>query len=247
MKPALVSLSFAAVATLCSSAGGSAATHVNGLTINVTYTAQSLQAKLSNGNALSSGSVVPPGAYSVVVYDSGDDPDPQFTMAGPGVSLASDLRPTGTAIEVPMTFGPFVLEPNASYTIDDPYFGGAPIAFTTSATGTSASPNPSSPFAPTAAGTKSLAALALAVTGSGKLFFTQGGKPVKALPAGRYSVIVADSTKKAGLFIGRGSARPSTLSGVGAVATTLRTLQLTRGTWFVETSMRGPKTYFKVA
>jgi hypothetical protein len=246
MKAGLLSLTAVAIVALSSAASGPAATHVNGLTINVTYTARSLQATLSNGTALASGSVVPPGLYSLVVYDSGDDPDPQFTMTGPGVSVSSDLNPSGMGIEVPMTFGPFQLDPSSSYVISDAGLAGASIPFTTSATGTSASPNPPTPNPPTLPGKKPSRTLALAVTGSAKPLFTQGGKPVKTLAAGRYSVVVGDLSKKAGLFIGHGSAKPSTLSGVAAVGTNVRTLRLTPGTWFVEASANGPKSYFKV-
>jgi hypothetical protein len=130
----------------------------------VTYGAKSLQAKLSNGNVLANGSVVPPGPYSVVVYDGGDDPSPQFAMSGPGVSVASDLNPNGTGIEVPMTFGPFVLEPSASYTIYDAGIGGTAIGFTTAATGTSASPDATTTTQAPAQAARPLAALALAVT-----------------------------------------------------------------------------------
>jgi hypothetical protein len=74
----------------------------------------------------------------------------------------------------------------------------------------------------------------------------QGGKPVKALAAGRYSVVIGDLSKRAGLFVGHAGARPSMLSGLAAVGTSLVTLRLTPGEWFVETSTKGPKTYFKV-
>ncbi len=135
-------LGIAALASLCLSASGSAATRVDGLTIDVTYATSSLQATLSNGTALNPGTVVPPGPYSVVVYDSADV-NPQFMMSGPDASVSSDLNPSGMGIEVPVTFGPFVLQPSATYTISDPALGqGSSIAFTTSATGSSASSSP---------------------------------------------------------------------------------------------------------
>jgi hypothetical protein len=241
-----VRLAVAALVSLCAVAPVSAATRVNGLTINVTYAGKALQAKLSNGNVLANGSVVPPGLYSVVVYDGGDDPSPQFAMTGPGVAVASDLNPNGTGIEVPMTFGPFSLDASSSYTIYDAGLGGSSIAFTTAATGTSASPDATTTAQTPAATTKPLAALALAVTPGGKLIFTQGGKPVKKLAAGSYSIVVGDGSKKAGLFVGHGKVSTTTLSGVAAVGTSLLTLRLTPGVWFVEASTRGPKTYFKV-
>src|SRR5690348_9052808 len=137
-------LGIAALASLVATALGFASSGVNGLTINVTYSSNSLQAKLSNGTALGSGTVVPPGPYSVVVYDS-EDPTPQFTMTGPGASVSSDLSPNGAGIENPVILGPFVLQPSSSYAIFDANMAGGPhITFTTSATGSSASPDASS-------------------------------------------------------------------------------------------------------
>ena len=242
-------LGVAALVSLCLSALGSAASGVNGLTINIMYTTSSLQAKLSNGTVLASGTVVPPGPYSVVVYDSIDDSNPLFTMAGPGVSVSSDLNPTGVGIEVPMTFGPFLLEASSSYSIFDANMaGGSSILFTTSATGSSASSEATSSGSTSSGSTaaKTLGSLALFVGASGKPFLSLGGKPVKTLKAGRYSVIVGDSSRKVGLLIGHGSVHPTTLSGVAAVGASSRSVNLTSGTWFYEASLRGPKIYFTV-
>jgi hypothetical protein len=241
-------LGVAALASLCLSALGSAASSVNGLTINIMYTTSSLQAKLSNGTVLASGTVVPPGPYSVVVYDSIDDSNPLFTMTGSGVSVSSDLNPTGVGIEVPMTFGPFLLEASSSYSIFDANMaGGSAILFTTAATGSSASNEATS--GSTSSGStaaKTLGSLALFVGASGKPFLSFGGKPVKTLKAGRYTLIVGDSSRKVGLLIGHGSVHPTTLSGVAAVGASSRSVNLTSGMWFYETSPRGPKIYFTV-
>jgi hypothetical protein len=232
----------ALAAALCLCAAAEPASQVNGLTINVTYTATSIQAKLSNGTALAQGAVVPPGPYSIVVYDAGDYPTPAFAMSGPTVAVSSDLSPNGT-IEVPMTFGPFLLQPSSSYEISDTNQGST-ISFTTAATGTSASPD-----ATTTTATKTLGAssLALLVGANGKPVLTLGGKPVKTLVAGKYSAIVADQSTKVGLLLGHGTAKPVTLSGAAATGATPRRLTLTRGRWFFETSTRGPKTYFTVS
>jgi len=259
------SLFAAALASLCFCASGSAASRANGLTINVFYTSNSLQATLSNGTVLSSGTVVPPGPYSVVVYDAGDDPNPQFMMNGPGASVSSDLNPSGMGLEIPTTFGPFVLQPSSSYAIFDANMEGGPhIAFSTSATGSSASSGPggTSPLggssstsngspAPSGSssgshGAKPLGTVALSVGPNGKAILAFGGKPVKTLSAGKYSLIVGDSSRKAALLIGHGTVHPSTLSSAAAVGTSLRTLNLTAGRWFYEASARGPKIYFKV-
>jgi hypothetical protein len=242
---------------------GSAASSADGLTINVTYGSNSLQATLSNGTTLSSGAVVPPGPYSVVVYDSGVDANPSFTVNGPGASVSSDLNPTGTQIEVPMTFGPFVLQPSSSYSISDPTIGGgATITFTTSATGSSISPNTTtttSSTGTTSSGSstgassstlgsgvvKTLGAMALTVPANGKPILTLSGKPVKTVKAGMYSLVVGDASKRAGAFLGVGE-RLITLSGVTAIGTSLRTITLTRGHWFFEASTKGPRYSFTV-
>ncbi len=70
---------------------------------------------------------------------------------------------------------------------------------------------------------------------------------MKTLRAGHYSLVAGDSSKTAGLFIGHGSAHLSELSGVAAVGTSLRTLNLTAGKWFFEGSPKGPKIYFTVS
>jgi hypothetical protein len=244
----------AAIASLYVSGAGSAASRDDGLTINVFYSATSLQAKLSNGTVLSSGAVVPPGPYSVVVYDSGDDPNPQFTMTGPDASVSSDLNPTGAEIEVPMTFGPFLLQPSASYSISDANLGaGSGIAFTTSATGSSITPgtttSPGSPGTSKGSGGSpggTLGTLTLSVGAKGKPVLALAGKPVKKLKAGKYLLIVGDSSKKAGALIGHGKTAPSTLSGAAAVGTTTQMLKLTSGKWYVEASKKGPKLAFTV-
>jgi hypothetical protein len=231
---------------------GSAVPQVNGLTINVTYSANSISAKLSNGTTLSTGTVVPPGLYSVVVYDSVVNSDPAFTMTGPGTSVSSDLAPDGMGIEVPVTFGPFTLAPSSSYVISDTNMSGAQITFSTAATGTSASADPStggtSPNGSAASSAKgTLGTLAMSLGTVGKPILTMGGKPVKTLKHGTYSLIVGDASKKGGLLIGHGTTHPITLSGTAAVGTSLRTLSLTPGRWFFETSSKGPKVYFTVS
>jgi hypothetical protein len=245
-------LAIALLAAVCISGTASAVTRVDGLTINVTYSANSIRANLSNGTALTSGAVLSPGLYSVIVYDDSVDPNPMFTMTGPGAVVSSDLNPNGMGIEVPVTLGPFVLAASSSYTISDSNLGGGSvITFTTAATGTSASPNsspasPANPSSPGSGTTKTSKTLALIAMPSGKPAVTFAGKAVTRLAAGRYSVVVSDLSKKAGLVLGHGKLRPVTLSSAAAVGTSVRTVQLTAGKWFLETSTRGPKVYFTV-
>jgi hypothetical protein len=233
---------------------GFASADADGLTINVVYVSGSLRATLSNGTGLNSGAVVPPGPYSVVVYDSGDDPAPQFMMTGPDASISSDLDPTGMGIEVPVTFGPFVFGPSASYSIYDAGLGsGSAIAFSTSATGSSASAGASTTVSTGASSgssaigaAKTLGTLVLSVGASGRPSLTLDAKPVKTIKHGRYELIVGDNSKKAGLLLGRGAAQPSTLSGAAAVGTSLRTMTVASGRWYFEPSRAGPKSYFTV-
>jgi hypothetical protein len=240
-------LAVAVLAALCLGGLGSAASSANGLTINVTYTPTAIQAKLSNGTVLTSGTVVPPGPYSVVVYDAGDVSNPQFTMTGPGASISSDLNPTGQGIEVPTTFGPFVLQPSSSYEIADTGITGAVISFTTAATGSSASPDTTTtPKGSSGGAAASSNKLALFVQPGKKPMLTQDGKPVKTLKAGKYSVVVGDLSTKAGLIIGHGKVKPTTLSAAAATGTSTRSLKLTAGKWFIEGSTKGPRTYFTV-
>ena len=236
----------AALAALSLSGLGSAASRASGLTINITYTATAIQAKLSNGTALTSGTVVPPGPYSVVVYDAGAVSNPQFTMTGPGASVSSYLNPNGQGIEVPTTFGPFLLQPSSSYEISDAGMTGAVISFTTAATGSSASADTSTKPATSTGAAASGNKLALFVQPDKKPLLTQNGKTVKTLKAGRYSVVVADLSTTAGLIIGHGTVKPTTLSGATATGTSTRSVRLTAGKWFIEGSSTGPKTYFTV-
>ena len=96
------------------SARSADATIADGATINVVYTTNTLQVKTDSGVVISSGTTIPAGSYTIQVYDSGDFPNPKFSMTGPGVSVSSDLNSTGMGIDVPSTFGPFNLPMNSS-------------------------------------------------------------------------------------------------------------------------------------
>ena len=87
-----------------------------------------------NGNVIRSGAVIPAGPYAVIVYDEGDNPNPRFMMAGPAVSIASDLNPSGMGLQS-VVFGPYTFPTNASYRIEDTNLGASSVVtFTTSAT-----------------------------------------------------------------------------------------------------------------
>jgi hypothetical protein len=84
------------------------------------------------------------------------------------------------------------------------------------------------------------------VTGSGRASLTFGGKPVKTLKAGRYTVTVADHSTTAGLIIGQGAKSPITVSGAAAVGTGSKTVTLVAGKAFYEPTLHGPRTPFSV-
>ena len=181
---------------------GPAVARAAGPTINVIYTNNSLQVKLSDGTVVTSGAVIPAGSYTIQVFDSGDYPSPKFTMTGPGVSVSSELNSSGMGGEFG-TFGPFTLQTNSGYAVSDANMGaGSVVAFTTSATtgGLSSSESPgSSSSGSGSSGSKTpttLGTFKLAVGATGRPTLTFGGKAVKTLKAGKYSVSVGDSSKE---------------------------------------------------
>jgi hypothetical protein len=236
-------------------------------TLDITYTsAKSLQVKLSDGTVAGSGTLVPAGTYMVLVYDDpGTDPNPKLTINGPGVAVSSDLNSTGMGIDQPATLGPYTFQTSSSYTVEDTTIGASSlITFTTTATsGTSGGTTSTVPSGSTGSGqtttttatttttpaskkVKPLGTLKGSVSASGKPTLTFGGKTLKSLKAGLYSVSVADHSKKAGLILGQSSKHAITLSGAAAVGTSVRTVTLSAGKSFFEASTSGPKTYFSV-
>jgi hypothetical protein len=268
-------LSLVALALCCCVLGltaGSArsadATIADGATINVVYTTNTLQVKTDSGVVISSGTTIPAGSYTIQVYDSGDFPNPKFSMTGPGVSVSSDLNSTGMGIDVPSTFGPFNLPVNSSFTISDTNMGASSrVGFSTSATvmavgggggsssggGGSTTGSGSGGGTSTGGGTgsggktvKTLGTLAAAVSAAGKPTLMMGGKTVKTAKAGLYKFTVIDRSRKVGLVVGKLGSLPTRLSGVAAVGTSSRNLSLTAGKWYFAASATAPKTYFTV-
>jgi hypothetical protein len=84
----------------------------------------------------------------------------------------------------------------------------------------------------------------VSVTGKPALSFN--GKAVKTLKAGRYTVMVVDHSKKAGLIVWPLGKHSITLSGAAAVGSSSHTVTLGAGKWFFEALTRGPRTYFSV-
>jgi len=80
----------------------------------------------------------------------------------------------------------------------------------------------------------------------GKLALSFDGKTLKTLKAGRYTFSVVDHSKESGLFIGKSSSTVTTLSRVGAVGTTTRTVTLSAGKWFYAATLHGAHAVFAV-
>jgi hypothetical protein len=226
--------------------------------LDVTYNSPtSLSVKIAGGGAVASGSTIPAGSYTVIVYDAGVDTNPHLTISGPGVSLSTDLNSTGMGIDQTAPFGPYTFQTSSTYTIEDTNAGASTlVAFNTTATAAASSAVGSSPSggsvtstggssAPST-GSRIMGTLSVSVSASGKLTLTFGGKVVKSLKAGPYLIRVADHSAKVGVTIGSASTHPVTLSGAAAAGPTSKTLTLSKGKWFVEPTPHGPKTWVSV-
>ncbi len=232
-------------------------------TLQVIYVgSSSLQLRLGDGTAVSPGGTVPAGSYQILVDDA-DYTTPQFTMSGPGVSISSNLNSTGMGIDRPATFGPYTLQTNATYRMQDTSMG-ASFTFQTSATASSGSTGGSTGGTSSgstggasaggksggtvgsgASGTKLLGTLHAAVSAAGKATLTLGGKSVTKLRSGRYSIAVVDHSARAGFIVG--GKHTITLSGIAAVGSSSHTVNLSAGKWFFEAAAGGRKVSFVVS
>ncbi len=231
--------------------------------IVVTYISPvSFRVELGDGTNVTSGTTIPAGSYQLFVYDDSEDSSPAFSFTGPGVSINSNLNSTGMGIGSPSVLGVVTLQTSSSYRMQDSAVGGSSlIPFSTGSTasatvvvGTTSSGRPPSTTGPAATTTlvhpmpiSIRGALVGSVSTAGKPLLLLGGKPVKTLKAGRYTVSVGDHSRKAGLIVGTTAGRTITLSKGAAVGTTAKTtVSLSAGRWFFEASVRGPKTWFSV-
>ena len=237
-------------------------------TLAVTYIgSSSIQVKLGDGTTVRSGSVIPAGSYTLQVDDP-DYPNPKFTMNGPGVSVSSDLNSTGMGIDRPAFLGPYTLQTSSTYSVGDANMGSSvTISFTTSASATasgsssggssssgsssSGSSGSSSSSSSSSSGSmsstmKMVGTLKASVSTAGKPALMFGGKSVKTLKAGRYTLTVADQSKKAAFIVWKLGSHAMTLSAVAATGSSSHTVTLSAGKWFFEGAMSGPRTYFTV-
>ncbi len=251
------------------SIGQAGASNAAGSTLMVTYTSsKSIQVKLADGTVVGSGTPVPAGSYTVLVYDDPNTyPNPRFTINGPGVAVSSDLNSTGMGLDEPASLGPYTFQTSSTYTVEDTNMGASSlVTFTTTATsGGSSSTVTSTASSSTVATTttmmtttttatttttpsvaKTLGTLKGSVSAAGKAALSFDGKAPKRVKAGRYKVTVVDHSRKAGLFLGEASKHTLTLSGLAALGTSTHTVSLSAGKWFFEASSSGPKSSFTV-
>lgn len=258
--------------TLGLAPGGTAAVRAGETELYVSYIGPSTVQVTLGGQIVRSGGSIPAGAYVVLVYDDGYNATPRFLMSGPGVSISSDLNSTGMGVDGVSTFGPYAFPAGASYTVQQQ--GGAAVTFGTtgsggtssggaagggssggsssggggsSSGGSSGGTKPSSgSMGSSGSSTKMTGTLRGSVSATGKGLLTFGGRIPKTLKAGRYTVTVADRSKKAGLVVGRTSGRPVTLSAAKVTGTSSHSVTLSAGKWFFASSATGAKTYFTV-
>ena len=149
-------------------------------------------------------------------------------------------------IDRPAFLGSFTFQLNASYRIQDANIGASSaITFTiTAASGSSGSTGGSSSSSGGSSGgtssggtsssgsksstTKMVGTLKASVSASGKPTLTFSGKAVKTLKTGRYTVTVADHSKKAGLIVWQLGRHALTLSGAAATRVELAHRHLQR-------------------
>jgi hypothetical protein len=215
------------------------------------------------------GRTIPAGYYAVNVDDSAQIGYMTFLLQGPGVSLRT-TNDEGASAE--LTF--FVtLQPGSTYAYSDAvnpklpplYFStsgssGSTQAGSTSTTGTPTSgatqSNTVSPVGSAAAKAKSSTSsttssvfrgtLQATVGPTGKLTLKLRGKNVTSLKYGRYTVTVADGSRKNGFIVQEAGLTPKTVSGVSFVGKHSATIQFSIGQWLYYPTVLGRKTYFLV-
>jgi hypothetical protein len=223
----------------------------------------SLTVNLGDGSAVSGSVTIPPGPYWVTIsneFFAEHDTVHKWHLFGPGVDVVTDLNNGDNKVEQYLE----TLLPSSTYTAQDDYRPSLQVVFRTSATGSSiASPSagsssPGSSKAKTGSienaptvGSARLpyrGELAATVSAAGRLSLTRGGKRVggvASLKAGRYSIVVVDRSKTAGLTLQRLHFTGTTIA--GGSFTGKRTVELTLrvGTWLFFFG-RGPTTRFSV-
>lgn len=184
---------------------------------------------------------IPPGNYTLVLNGPGNcTPEPLFELKGPGVDLDSDML--GSEVNTYELYETF--QPNATYTWHTDWNQSIVYTFTASgafagstpaASGTSSSSAASStPTSIGIVGSESVpfrGKLAAAVSATGKLTVTFGGRRVTSLKAGRYTLAVTDRSRTNGLVLQHTTHKAMTVAGTAFVGTRTVSVDLTAGRW----------------
>lgn len=262
-------LALATVLALCAVRGAAA----DPLILDVTFNSGDTITVTQPGGApvgTTSGAptVVAAGYYSIELSDTQGVSGPQFDLQGPG---GTPLFVPDNLYEGEITSGSdsAYLAPNTTFTWRNDQTPSVVYTFetngdiagtasgetssggggTVAAGGSSSSPTGASTTSSDVVGsalTPFRGTLEGAVSTAGKLSFTFKGKRVTELVAGRYTVHVDDRSKSAGFTLQETDRSAITVSGVAAIGTHSKTVDLTEGQWFYYPSFVGKKTYFYV-
>ena len=217
---------------------------------------------LANGTPVGTTSgaptVIPPGPYNIAMDDSAGAEGPKFDVRGPGVSFADDmfLGETPTA-NYSVTF-----EPSSTYTWRNDEQPSVVFTFATSASG-GGTTQPAAPVTTSGSGGKTTTTSSSStdivgssilqfrgtlignVSGAGVLTLTFDGKKVSGLKAGRYTVRVIDSSKKAGFTIRRAGHAAIPITVKAFVGTHAQIVSVPAGQWLAYAGV-GKTLYFFV-
>ena len=193
---------------------------------------------------------LPAGSYRVLVSDLATDHN--FHLSGPGVAEETSIDGQGSATwNVTFRAGvsyQFFCDPHAESlygrfdatgAADTPASGSGSGGSGSSGGGTGSSSNTSSSGPAT---TRVLGTLAVAVD-RGKLKLTSKGKGVKTLPAGRYMLVVADSSARTGVALRRAGAATRQLTAPAFVGRSTKSVTLTPGQWMLSAGAAAPAAF----
>jgi hypothetical protein len=239
------------------------------MTLDVNLSPTSLTIEV-DGSTVASGSTVAAGCYIVSVDNSyeedagmgaGYPPAPGLEIMGPGVDLPPNSlssQQMGLDELAEASFGPYVFQSGGAYTIEDTTSslsvnftatgsGSTSCALTSgggstvSGSGTTMGSTTSMASTTSTAATKVIGKIDTTVSASGELLLVLDGHPVRTLKPGRYTFVIEDHSHRAGLIIGEGSETHLTLSGAAFVGKVTRSITFSEGTWYVESTVHGPK------
>jgi hypothetical protein len=196
-----------------------------------------------------------PGTYQVVIFTpfafsngSAACEFVQFRLAGPGVSLTTDLGSGDAEVEQHTV----TLQPGATYTVQDDGHAAQTrrsFAVATSGSAGSSGGSSSSSSSSTSSATKGTASkdivgsalltfrgsLDAAVSKAGKLTLTKARRAVASLRAGRYTFRVVDGSTAAGFVVQPVKGTQKTLATAPFTGTKSVTVSLAAGQWFYST------------